>query len=195
MRYLVDGYNYLHRARLFDARDLEGGRRRLERRLAPLRRSGDQVTLVWDSKGGGAAARGAPPRESGRDVEHLFPRGRKTADEVILDWIRRAEDPGALCVVSDDGDIARPAKQLGARVRSVASVERELARISGEVPGGPRGRAGGPRARRGGEARGGGGQEEADEKPPPPSRAEVDEWLRAFGEGPGGAPGEEGETG
>lgn len=157
VHFLVDGCNYLHRARLFGDVSFEQARHRLEVRLRVLRGKGDQVTIVWDAR---RAPPGVPRAEADRGVEHEFAhRDRGSADEAILRRLRTAADPRGFCVVSDDNDVTRPARQLGAAVRSVADIESRV-----------RGR--------------GAPEDVGDEKPPPPRGAEVDEWLRIFGEDP-----------
>jgi len=169
MHYLVDGYNYLHRARLFDGRSLEGSRRRLAERLRVLRRAGDQLSIVWDAQN---APPGLPSIEPQRSIDHVFAHRTGSADDDIVARVRSADDPARLCVISDDGDVARPARQLGARVLSIREAESLVARLGG----GPRTPA--PRAVV--------PDDEDDEKPPPPSGAEADEWLRAFEDGGSG---------
>ena len=158
--YLVDGYNYLHRARLFGDVSLEQARHRLEVRLRALRGRGDTVTIVWDSK---RPPPGVPRRPAERGVAHEFAHRAASADEAILRRLRDADDARRFCVVSADNDVARPARQLGAAVRSVREIE---SRVRGREPAAA--------------------AEGEDDKPPPPRGAEVDEWLRLFGEeGPG----------
>ena len=166
--WLVDGYNYLHRAGLLrrgapDA--LERARRGLEARLRPLRARGDQITIVWD-------ARGAPPdapaeSASAGGVRNVFVRGGATADADILARLRAADDPRRYCVVSDDREITGSARQLGAAIAGVRDVEARLG------PARPRGRAAPAREDDDGE-----GEEE---KPPPPRGDEVGDWLDYFG--------------
>jgi predicted RNA-binding protein with PIN domain len=157
VHFLVDGYNYLHRARLFGDVSLEQARHRLATRLRALRGKGDEVTIVWDAR---RAPSGLPRGEADRGVEHEFAhRDRGSADEAILRRLRAAADARGYCVVSDDGEVVRSARQLGAAVRSIADVE---SRVRGRIPSAP----------------------DDDEKPPPPRGSEVDDWLRIFGEDP-----------
>lgn len=176
MHYLVDGYNYLHRARLFDGRSLEGSRRRLAERLRVLRRAGDQLSIVWDAQN---APPGLPSIEPQRSIDHVFAHRTGSADDDIVARVRNADDPARLCVISDDGDVARPARQLGARVLSIREAEALVARLGG----GPRAPA--PRSEVADE------DEDDEVKPAPPSGAEADAWLRAFEEeDSGGHPGD-----
>jgi predicted RNA-binding protein with PIN domain len=156
-RYIIDGYNYLYRARLMRGR-LEDARARLVARLRPLARGGDEVHFVWD-------AQKAPPdlfdaESHGEGLRSHFARGG-AADDRIVEMVRRARDPGRLVVVSDDREVTGRARALGARAESVSGIERRVAPREPDPP-----------------------EEEADEKPPPPSPGEVDAWLRYFGEEP-----------
>ncbi|MCU0722739.1 MAG: NYN domain-containing protein [Planctomycetes bacterium] len=161
MHYLVDGYNFAHRAGLHEG-PLEGVRRRTASRLRGLARRGDRVTVVWDAAG---APPGVPRRASGNPVEQVFARGA-TADEEILSLVREAEAPRGLCVVTDDRGVSRPARAIGAAVMGVREAVERL---------GARGRLPGARGRAEDGTAGG-------EKPPPPTGAELDEWERLFGE-------------
>lgn len=128
--YLIDGYNYLHRAQLLAGKDLEGARRLLVRRVAPL---GGKVTVVWDARHGPQGA----GRETVRNVTSIFAR---SADERILALLRGAADPAACCVVTDDREVAGRARQLRARSLSVGEVERRLSvsAAGDEKPASPR---------------------------------------------------------
>lgn len=163
MHYLVDGYNYLHRARLLEKNRLEQGRSALAFRLAPLVRRGERVTIFWDARGGAAAG---PMRESIGGVEMVFCREREGADGAIRAFVCLAREPRDLAVVSDDTDVTLAARQLKAHVLRVSALESLLApcragaRPEPEVPPG-------------------------EEKPPPPRGArEVEDWLDYFGASP-----------
>jgi predicted RNA-binding protein with PIN domain len=158
VRYLVDGYNYLHRARLLRG-DLQRARRGLEARLVTLRGRGHQVTVVWDAR---RAPPGLPGREERASVESVYARGSAgSADAAILDRLRHADDPRRYVVVTDDREVAGAARQLGARTASVAEVEAIVA----------------PPSARDAPA----GEDPASEKPPAPSPGEVAGWLDYFG--------------
>ena len=171
MHFLIDGYNYLHRANLIGSRPLRVARRALAVRLRPLGRRGDRVTIVWDAADGPPEAGG---ESAGLSVESVFPReSHRSADSAIVDYVRHAADPGSITVVTDDRDLARSARNLGAKVRSIAQAEALVAPEEAEAA--DRGSPGKvPWA----------GEEGEDEKPPPPSPREVVDWLRYFGEEP-----------
>jgi len=157
VHHFVDGYNYLHRARLPVPRRLEEARSRLARRLAPLARGGGAVTIFWDARGrASAGVPGGSDREAVGGVEMCYCPGRDGADGAIRARLRAAPDPRSIRVVTDDAEVARAAKQLGARVSSVAAIEKRLA---GRAPAEPA----------------------DDDKPPPPGPDEIAGWLRYFG--------------
>jgi predicted RNA-binding protein with PIN domain len=160
MRFLVDGYNFAHRAGLFGG-DPEAARRRTLARLQALARGGDRVTVVWDAR---HAPPGAPGRSVTGSVEETFAR-EGSADEEILRLVRDADAPRELCVITDDLEVSRPAKAIGAAGMSVKEAVAKLG--AGERHRGPRGDAGDDTA---------GG-----EKPPLPTEAELDEWEKLFG--------------
>lgn len=110
-RVLVDGYNLLHAVPRFAprGRDVALARASLEQWLAgeALRRSIPEVVVVWD---GTAPSR----RRTGPIVVEVTGAG-VSADSRILHLARTVE-PGEASrtwVVSSDGDVAGPARQLG----------------------------------------------------------------------------------
>ncbi|HVY62000.1 MAG TPA: NYN domain-containing protein, partial [Planctomycetota bacterium] len=121
-------------------------------------RAGDKVTIVWDARN---APGGAPSEELAGGARHVFARRTASADDEILLRLRNAERPRSYCVVSDDLDVARPAKQLGASVLSIRDAERRI------------GAALRPAALE--------EDAERDEKPPAPRGREVQDWLELFG--------------
>jgi predicted RNA-binding protein with PIN domain len=166
MHYLVDGYNYLHRARLFDATRLEALRLALARRIGALLSATDRATIFWDARGG--APRGAAVREAVGRVEMVYCRGGEGADGAIRAYLRVAAAPRDVCVISDDREVAGTARQHRALVLAVREAERRLGR-------------GTARAARSAGADFPAGEEEGDEKPPPPGREGVGDWLAWFG--------------
>ncbi len=170
--YLVDGYNYLHRAGLARG-PLEHQRRLLVKRLRGLvRGDGDRVALVWDAHrayGGFSVLDG---EQHGAAMRSVY--ARESADARILAIVRSAEQPGRYVVVSDDREVAGRARLLGARTASVEEIERRLRRRA------PAGGAGSERRRAGSGAH----APEADEKPRTQSAEEIAYWKRVFGADP-----------
>jgi hypothetical protein len=110
---LVDGHNALHRL------GLKSGNHEADRRELLIRvREVDPRAVVWFD------ARGAPPglpestREHGVRVRYAR---RTEADRAILDRVLDADRPGRLLVVTNDIEMARKARQLGAKTATVDS--------------------------------------------------------------------------
>ena len=117
----VDGFNVLHcfphlADRLGD--DPEGAREDFLRMLAPLAlRGGEKWTVIFDGP------RGERDRAPG-PIDLVFCRD---ADAWILNALRRHARPRQVTVVSsDEKDIGREAREMGARVESAASLAGKL---------------------------------------------------------------------
>lgn len=169
MHYLIDGYNYLHRAKLFDPRRLEQGRSVLAWRLTPLLERGDLATIFWDARkttpGGGA-------REVIHKVEMIYCPGAEGADGAIRAYLRLTDAPEDLCVVTDDREVAAAARQHRASVLSVRAVEEQLF---------PEKRGGARRGRRPEQRERAAVEDDEDEKKPgAPHHDEIDGWLDFF---------------
>jgi (2Fe-2S) ferredoxin len=111
MHALVDGHNALFRLGIEGA-SREAERERLLRLVAARTRD---ATVFFDAQGAPLLAPGAE-RQGGLEVRYA--RGGE-ADALILDFVRRAQNPGALLVVSDDRELCGRARQLGARCAAV----------------------------------------------------------------------------
>ena len=156
----MDGYNVMHRIPGFPEiieRDQEEARERFLRLIAPLAlRAKESWTVVFDGPGGGRDRAPGP-------VDVVFTRD---ADAWILRELRAERHPGSVTVVtSDEKDIGREARSLGAAVQSADAMAAAIAK---------RKRGAAPRP--------------APEKPEHSSEADVDYWLRRFGEADGEAP-------
>lgn len=115
-RWLVDGFNVLHvgilRGRARGAWWQEEGRARLLERVAGFQDPGARVWIVFD--GPRPAETNSPamtsPESSGQVV--FAP----SADDWLLDQVRRAEDPSAITLVTADRQLADRARHRGAQV-------------------------------------------------------------------------------
>lgn len=140
-RWLVDGFNVLH-AGVLRGNDRRGwwreeARARLLERVARFEERAAELWVVFDGPGPGA------DRE--RDSERPRVAFAPSADEWLLDAVRRAPDPAAVVIVTADRQLADRARHRGARVVSPRAF---LARCgASEVAEAARGAA----ARRGGE--------------------------------------------
>jgi len=118
MRYIIDGYNLIHRAGILDrcGGDITRSREKLEHLLINYlsSRSGVSATIVYDSRDSG----GSPTRTRSASLSLLFARG--DADSAINAFIRRNAARKDIVIVSTDRkDIISTAR--GERVRSRSS--------------------------------------------------------------------------
>lgn len=129
-RWLVDGMNVIGsrpdgwwRDRSRAMRDLVG---ELERYVAD---SGEEMTVVFDGRA--SEDRPAPGGSAGGRLWVAFaPGGRDAADDEIAARVGRAEDPGAIRVVTSDKGLAERVGEHGAVVVSVGRFRRLLERGS-----------------------------------------------------------------
>jgi predicted RNA-binding protein with PIN domain len=130
MRFLIDGYNLLHRLGLMRTRmgpgELAGARQRLVSLLKKAwGRDVGLICIVFDSAG--AAGKRAPDRiDEGVDIR--FARRGEAADDVIEDLIRSHSAPKQLTVISDDRRLQRAARRRACRVLSCPSYLEEVER-------------------------------------------------------------------
>lgn len=158
---LVDGYNVLHAIPKFAprGRDLVSARDRFEAWLAEAaaRASVERCVLVWDGRDGGRE------RRAGR-LTVLYTTAGTSADERLLDLCRGpfSSRPASTWVVSSDGDVRTPARQLGFTTLGAMEFYRRWALGPGTE--GRRGRESSP----------------PEKRPARASSAEIDELLDAF---------------
>lgn len=160
--WIIDGNNVMRRdpslAAIVEGTGIEAAERELLARLTRFRGRkgrGHSVVVAFDGVAG-------EPRRNVKGLRVIHPRRGVDADRLVLEEARRAEGRMDVHVVSSDRkDIAQ--RLRGLRV-SVHSVEEFRSMLS-------------PRRGSGRDA----GAEEA-EKPAPPKGADLDHWLREFGE-------------
>jgi uncharacterized protein len=133
VRILVDGYSLLHNwpgVAAGRARHSAAARDELVRVLT---RYGDAVrtpiTVIFD--GGGAPA-GTPKPESTPDLEVLFSRDGRTADDVIERVVHRIQPHGEVLVVTDDHAERDTVLSLGGMASSCDQFIREIELTLGE---------------------------------------------------------------
>jgi hypothetical protein len=128
MRFLIDGYNLLHRLGLVRTRmapgELAGARRRL---ISLLEKAyGDDTRLaciVFDAAGSSGKA---THQQSDQGVDVRYAGRNEIADDVIEDLIRSHHAPKQLTVISDDHRIQRAARRRACRVLGCADYLEEL---------------------------------------------------------------------
>jgi predicted RNA-binding protein with PIN domain len=154
----VDGFNVMHRlpgGAEELAADPEAARRRFLGLLAPqVYTSGERWTVVFDAPRAGRARAPGP-------IEVVY---APDADAWLVAALEQHPHPERVTVVtSDEKDIGRRARALGASVLSAAALVRAMAAGAPPPPPGP-------------------------EKPEQVSAADLDYWLDAFGGGASGEP-------
>jgi predicted RNA-binding protein with PIN domain len=117
-RWLVDGMNVIGARPYGWWRDRRGAMSGLVKELADLL---EPVTVVFD---------GRPFELEPGDVEVLFASrsGRNAADDDIAALVERDADPGALRVVTSDGELARRVRAAGAEVVGAGAFRARLER-------------------------------------------------------------------
>jgi predicted RNA-binding protein with PIN domain len=119
-RWIVDGMNVIGSRPTGWWRDRPGAMRDLVDELEAFAgRDGDQVTVVLD---------GTPFDLEGEAVDVLFAsrRGPNAADDDIAAIVRDDPEPGAISVVTSDGELARRVRDAGASVVGAGEFRRLL---------------------------------------------------------------------
>jgi uncharacterized protein YaiI (UPF0178 family) len=119
-RWIVDGMNVIGSRPTGWWRDRPGAMRELVKELEAFAgRGGEPVTVVLD---------GRPFDLEGDRVDVRFAsrRGRNAADDDIAALVEDDPEPGALSVVTSDGDLARRVRDAGAAVVGAGEFRRLL---------------------------------------------------------------------
>jgi predicted RNA-binding protein with PIN domain len=119
-RWIVDGMNVIGSRPTGWWRDRPGAMRDLVEELEAFAgRGGDEVTVVLDGK---------PFDLEGDAVDVRFAsrRGPNAADDDIAAIVRDDPEPGAISVVTSDGDLARRVRDAGASVVGAGEFRRRL---------------------------------------------------------------------
>jgi predicted RNA-binding protein with PIN domain len=120
-RWIVDGMNVIGSRPTGWWRDRPRAMRELVDELGSFAAAGgDEVTVVFD---GEPFELDAP---EGVGVLFATRRGRDAADDDIAALVERDDDPGALSVVTSDGDLARRVRDAGAAVLGAGEFRRRL---------------------------------------------------------------------
>jgi predicted RNA-binding protein with PIN domain len=164
MALLIDGYNVLFAIAEQKGQDvaaaIEAARARLLKHLTRYSQAThDPVTLIFDQS---ARAGGATREEGLPGIRILYSHPPRTADDDIRRIVETSHAPQHFRVVTSDQALGRDCARLGARVVGASAFFRELTTLA--------------------EA----SQDDEREtwlKQQPPSAAEIQEWLDAFGDG------------
>jgi len=166
MPLIVDGYNVLFAIAQYGGRPVAEAIEEARTRLTGLllryhRHTGEAITLVYDSR---QPAGGASRQESLPGVRIVYSHPPRTADDDIRSLVEKSPAPRLLRVVTSDRELARACTRGGAAVVGAGTFFRELT----------------DQAREGQRA-----EEELRLKTLPPSREEIQDWLRIFGDDEG----------
>ena len=108
-RLVIDGYNYIYRIMGHSSKgllDLDAARRAFLDRLSRYKRVRQiDITVVFDAYKGYSPNR---QRENYKGIEIVYTRANETADELIIEWVRKKR--AGLIVVSSDRVIIDEAK-------------------------------------------------------------------------------------
>ena len=152
MPYLIDGHNLIGKMPDIDLSDPDDERALVGRLRAHCARARKRATVVFDhgqpAGRSWALSRGA--------VQVVFAAHSQTADDLILNRVKRARDPHGLIVVTSDRALADAVRAHGAQVRSA---EAFAAQLNGPTP-----------------------HTNDKNQERPLSEKEIEEWLRLFGE-------------
>lgn len=121
MPFLIDGHNLIGQTpglRLDDPDDEQKLVKLLRIYLARIKKKG---CVVFDRGLPGGAA-----KWSTNSLEVRFAPLPKTADEVIVERLRKEKNPRGLTVVSADNEVIRAAQHAGAGVKSPAAFAQEM---------------------------------------------------------------------
>jgi predicted RNA-binding protein with PIN domain len=121
MPFLIDGHNLIGQTpglRLDDPDDEQKLIELLRNYLARVRKKG---AVIFDRGLPGGAA-----KWSSAALEVRFAPAPKTADDLILERLRREKNPRGLTVVTSDRDVANAARHVGASVKDSAVFAREM---------------------------------------------------------------------
>lgn len=121
MRWLVDASNVIGSRPDGWWRDRDAAALRLIEALRGFAGSGDDVVVVLDA--GPASWAG---RDGALEVAIAPRRGRDAADDEIARRLDADEDPGSVCVVTSDGELAARAQARGASVVGAGEFRRRL---------------------------------------------------------------------
>jgi len=150
MPLLIDGHNLIGRMPDLDLEDPEDEAVLVQRVRQYCWRHRRRATIVFDAglPGGHSFCLSSP------EVEVVFASGGHTADDLLRQRIRRAQDPAGLIVISSDHSVQAVARARGARVVPADAFAAELTSPKGVH----------------------------EDTGKPQSPGDLEEWLRLFGQ-------------
>jgi predicted RNA-binding protein with PIN domain len=121
MPFLIDGHNLIGQTpglRLDDPDDEYKLVELLRRYLVRVKKKG---MVIFDRGLPGGASKWSNPV-----LEVRFAPSPKTADEVLLEWLRKDKNPRGLTVITSDVEVANAARRAGAAVQNSSVFAREM---------------------------------------------------------------------
>ncbi|HPP06400.1 MAG TPA: NYN domain-containing protein [Syntrophorhabdaceae bacterium] len=123
---VIDGYNYINRIRpsgIQNTNNLEILRRYLLERLVGYKKQKpNKITVVFDAYKSISLTR---QRENYKGIEVVYTKEKETADDVIIQWIRKRSS--GMVVVTSDRKIIDEAKTYGIAFITPAKMEELIA--------------------------------------------------------------------
>ncbi len=124
-RFVIDGHNLIPKVPGIRLQDIEDENRLIEMINEYCRLSRSQVELFFD----GAPLPAQPGKKSGLVHPHFVRKGF-SADDAIIEYVRKNQNPGKLLtVVSSDNRVAAAARQTGCEVLTSEAFAGEMQRV------------------------------------------------------------------
>jgi predicted RNA-binding protein with PIN domain len=122
MKWLIDGHNLIGQMPNLQLDDPDDEEKLLEQLRRYRARTGHSLTVIFDP--GQGYRLGQTKKQGGLTIQ--FAPSGKTADEIIMQRLRRVKDPQAVMVVSSDRSVQRVAQQVQVRVLDSREFARQL---------------------------------------------------------------------
>ncbi|MBR3655478.1 MAG: NYN domain-containing protein [Elusimicrobia bacterium] len=121
MEFLVDGYNVIKFSEMFSARTLELQRDKLIDFILKYNPQGNnKVTIVFDCRSSNPYEADGYTTTTIKGIKTIFSEGQKSADDVIVEYVEKAQKPYNITVVTNDKGIFRRIGGKGAKKMAVA---------------------------------------------------------------------------
>ena len=121
MEFLIDGYNVIKFSEMFSARTLELQRDKLIDFILKYNPQGNnKVTIVFDCRSSNPYEVDGYTTTTIKGIKTIFSEGQKSADDVIVEYVEKAQKPYNITVVTNDKGIFRRIGGKGAKKMAVA---------------------------------------------------------------------------
>jgi predicted RNA-binding protein with PIN domain len=122
MTWAIDGYNVMFAGRTDGAEEQDIETRR-EDLLNRCRRLKEPVVVFFDASKAPPGLTGEAPGKGKLEVVYVR---QGTADDAIVEWVRKCGRPQEVCLVTNDRELAGRARSLRAKTASVNQFLKEL---------------------------------------------------------------------